>query len=203
MSLPAPPNRFAAGSAPFASLSVIVSLPPCPKTWISAVLATVGVPPVTATAPPLTRILPAASRLTTIELLAASPKTVSTPLLNDAVVAALACAVRPANAAVASAPPASSRRVMRRQLLFRPWFMSLPPRAAGRRSTSSLFLSLPLETHGTGRIFRSRPLERVTTASSLRTPPAMAPAARLQRPPASPTRAQANSSCKQTIPVAV
>ena len=34
------------GSAPLASSSVIVSLPPWPKTWISAVLATVGVPPV-------------------------------------------------------------------------------------------------------------------------------------------------------------
>ena len=33
-------------------------LPPWPKTWISAVLATVGVPPATVTAPPLTRICP-------------------------------------------------------------------------------------------------------------------------------------------------
>ena len=33
------------GSAPLASLSVMVSLPPWPNTWISAVLATVGVPP--------------------------------------------------------------------------------------------------------------------------------------------------------------
>ena len=87
-----------------------MSLPPCPKTWIRLVLATVGVPPLTATAPPFTRILPAASRLITIELSAASPKTLSTPLLNDAVVAALACEVTPANAAVASRPPASSRR---------------------------------------------------------------------------------------------
>ena len=64
VSLPAPPKRFARGSAPLASLSVIVSLPPWPKTWISAVFATGGVPPVTATAPPLTRMVPAALRLT-------------------------------------------------------------------------------------------------------------------------------------------
>src|SRR5262249_55719908 len=43
---------------------------------MSAVLATVGVPPVTVTAPPLTRILPAASRLMVIVLSCASPKTV-------------------------------------------------------------------------------------------------------------------------------
>ena len=65
-SLPAPPNRLAFGSAPLTSLSVTVSLPPRPKTWMSEVLATVGVPPTTAMAPPLTRILPAASRLTVI-----------------------------------------------------------------------------------------------------------------------------------------
>ena len=34
------------GSAPLASLSVMVSLPPWPNTWIRLVLATVGVPPV-------------------------------------------------------------------------------------------------------------------------------------------------------------
>src|SRR5262245_6943686 len=44
---------------------------------MSAVLATVGVPPVTCTAPPLTRIVPARLRLTVIVLLRASPKTVS------------------------------------------------------------------------------------------------------------------------------
>ena len=68
MSLPAPPNRFACGSAPLASLRVSVSLPPWPKTWISVVLATVGVPPMTGTAPLLTRIVPAASRLIVIVL---------------------------------------------------------------------------------------------------------------------------------------
>ena len=57
-------------------------------------LATVGVPPTTATAPPFTRILPAASRLITIELSALSPTTVSTPVLNVAVVAALAGTAR-------------------------------------------------------------------------------------------------------------
>ena len=90
VSLPAPPNRFAPGSAPFASLRLITSLPPRPKTRISEVLATVGVPPATATAPPLTRILPAALRLIAMLLAALSPKTVSTPVLNVAVVAALA-----------------------------------------------------------------------------------------------------------------
>ena len=57
---------------------------------MSAVLATVGVPPTTATAPPLTRILPAALRLIAMLLAALSPDAVSTPLLNVAVVAALA-----------------------------------------------------------------------------------------------------------------
>ena len=42
----------------------MMSLPPWPKTWIRLVLATVGVPPRIGTAPPLTRILPAALRLT-------------------------------------------------------------------------------------------------------------------------------------------
>ena len=73
-SLPAPPNRFARGSAPLTSLRVITSLSPRPKTRISAVLATVGVPPTTATAPPLTRILPAALRLIAM-LLASSHRT--------------------------------------------------------------------------------------------------------------------------------
>ena len=74
-SLPAPPNRFAFGSAPLTSLSVITSLPPCPKAWMSEVLATVGVPPATVTAPPLTRIWPAALRLIVIELSRLSPNT--------------------------------------------------------------------------------------------------------------------------------
>ena len=53
-------------------------------------LATVGVPPTTVTAPPFTRIFPAASRLITIVLSRQSPITVSTPELNVAVVAAFA-----------------------------------------------------------------------------------------------------------------
>ena len=69
----------ARGRAPFASFSVMVSLPPWPNTWIRAVLATVGVPPVTATAPPLTRIWPAALRLTSMVLSRLSPKTVRVP----------------------------------------------------------------------------------------------------------------------------
>ena len=70
-SLPAPPNRFARGRAPFVSLRLITSLSPRPKTRISAVLATVGVPPPTGTAPPLTRMSPAALRLMSMLLAAA------------------------------------------------------------------------------------------------------------------------------------
>ena len=50
-------------------------------------LATVGVPPVTATAPPLTRSWPAALRLTVMLLSRLSPKTVNVPALKDAVTA--------------------------------------------------------------------------------------------------------------------
>ena len=83
VSLPAPPNRLAAGSAPLASLSVIESLPPWPKTWITAVLATVAWPPATATAPPLTSMVPAASRLTVMVLLRLSPNTDSKPAAGE------------------------------------------------------------------------------------------------------------------------
>ena len=93
VSLPAPPNRFAAGSAPLTSLSAITSWPSRPKTRISVVLATVGEPPMTVTAPPFTRIVPAALRLIAIELSALSPDTVSTPELKVAVVAAFAGAL--------------------------------------------------------------------------------------------------------------
>ena len=79
MSLPAPPNRLALGSAPLASSSVMVSLPPWPNTWIRLVLATVGVPPRTGTAPPLTRMVPAALRLVVIVLSRSSPNSVSMP----------------------------------------------------------------------------------------------------------------------------
>ena len=65
VSFPAPPNRFAPGSAPFASLRrdrVVAGLTEdLDQAWCSRPS---GVPPVTATAPPFTRILPAASRLT-------------------------------------------------------------------------------------------------------------------------------------------
>src|SRR5262249_12306705 len=74
-----PPKMIPCGRAPLASSKVIVSLPAWPKTVIELVLATVGVPPKTVTAPPLTRILPAASRLTVRALPAASPKTDSGP----------------------------------------------------------------------------------------------------------------------------
>src|SRR5262245_51486659 len=53
------------------------SLPPCPNAWMSDVLATVGVPPVIDTAPPLTRRAPAAFRLITMLLFWLSPMIVS------------------------------------------------------------------------------------------------------------------------------
>src|SRR5215210_6664935 len=79
VSLPSPPNRRAAGSAPLLSSNEIVSFPTCPKIWIKLVLATVGTPPVIATAPPLTRIFPAAFREILIKLPRLSPNTVSRP----------------------------------------------------------------------------------------------------------------------------
>ncbi len=51
-----------------------------PNTWISPVLATVGWPPTTATAPPLMRMFPAASRLAMIVLSWLSSITDSTPV---------------------------------------------------------------------------------------------------------------------------
>jgi hypothetical protein len=82
---------LAFGSAPLTWSSVIVSLPPWPKAWISETLATVGVSPLTRTAP-LTSSCPAALRLIVSELSRLSPKTVSTPEpgLKLAVTAALA-----------------------------------------------------------------------------------------------------------------
>ena len=89
VSLPSPPKRLARGSAPLLSLSVIVSFPPRPNPWIRLVLATVAVPPWMTTAPPLMRMVPAASRLTVIVLSRASPNTDSMPLVGskDAVTA--------------------------------------------------------------------------------------------------------------------
>src|SRR5829696_6829596 len=112
-SLPAPPNRLALGSAPLVWLRVIVSFPPRPNTWISAVLATVGVPPETETAPPLTSSVPAALRLMTIVLAALSPDTLSVPLLNVAVVAALADWLAATAIPAPITPPTSSRRTAR------------------------------------------------------------------------------------------
>lgn len=91
-SLPAPPNRSALGSAPLDSSKVILSLPACPNTLINAVLATVGVPPRTVTAPPFTRMLPAALRLIVIVLGSASPKTVNWP--DDGLKLAVTAGVR-------------------------------------------------------------------------------------------------------------
>ena len=79
VSLPAPPNRWAFGRAPLASSRVMVSLPAWPNTLISVVLATVGVPPRTATAPPLTRMLPGGVAADGDGVVPASPKTVRMP----------------------------------------------------------------------------------------------------------------------------
>ena len=57
-----------------------MSLPPWPNAWIRVVLATVALPPAMATAPPLTRRVPAASRLNVIAFLALSPVAASTPV---------------------------------------------------------------------------------------------------------------------------
>ncbi len=129
-SLPAPPNRLAAGSAPLVSLSVITSWPPRPKTRISDVLATVGVPPMTGTAPPLTRILPAASRLIVSELSRLSPVALSTPALKVAVTAAFAGTLVTAIAPAARTVPASRPRTGRRQRSRLRVFIVLPLRAA-------------------------------------------------------------------------
>ena len=80
VSLPSPPNSWAEGSAPLVSSSEIVSSPPWPNTWISVVLATVGWPPSMDTAPPLTRICPAALRLIVMVLPSLSPISVSKPV---------------------------------------------------------------------------------------------------------------------------
>src|SRR5688572_282369 len=61
------------------------------------VLATVGVPPGTATAPPLTRICPAALRLIVTLLSRLSPNVESTPLLKE-----------PTTARVEKSPPAAT-----------------------------------------------------------------------------------------------
>ena len=58
---------------------MIVSLPPWPKTWISARVGDGRRAAEDGTAPPLTRILPAASRLTVMLLSRASPNTERVP----------------------------------------------------------------------------------------------------------------------------
>src|SRR4051812_7797203 len=68
-------------------------------------------------APPLTRIRPAALRLSVIVLAAESPVTVSCPPLNVAVVAALAGTLVAAMTAAASTLAASSRRVVRGEFI--------------------------------------------------------------------------------------
>ena len=133
LSLPTPPNRFARGSAPLTSLRVITSSLPRPKTWISVVLATVGEAPTTATAPPLTRIVPTASRLTSMLLAALSPKTVSTPLVNVAVVAALADWLAAMTTPAPITVPTTSRRAARpRPLSLHPLISVLLSRAGPR-----------------------------------------------------------------------
>ena len=82
VSLPFPPMRLAAGSAPLVSSSEMVSAPSWPSTLMTFVLAVVAMPPAIATAPPLTNNLPPTSRLTVIVLLVPSPVTVSTCVLE-------------------------------------------------------------------------------------------------------------------------
>src|SRR3954470_19637174 len=107
---------MALGSAPLTSLSATLSAPSRPKTWTREVLATVGVPPDAVTAPPLTRTVPAASRLTMMVLARLSPLTLRTPELNEAVVAACAEAPVAARAPAASRAPASARRRLARRM---------------------------------------------------------------------------------------
>jgi hypothetical protein len=98
-----------------------VSLPALPKTEIDVVLATVGVPPLTGTAPPLTRMFPAASRLTEMALSTALPFTVRTPAANEAetpfTAFGAACAGRPAMPIVPAPTraPMNSRPALRRR----------------------------------------------------------------------------------------
>lgn len=94
VSLPAPPNRFAAGIAPLLSSMVMMSLPSRPKAWISLVLATVAGPPLTATAPPLTTIVPPALRPSTIVLFMPVPRTERIPAEKFAVTAMCASRLR-------------------------------------------------------------------------------------------------------------
>src|SRR4051794_41829759 len=82
---------------------------------MSGVLPTAAAPPATVTAPPLTRSLPAASRLTVMLLLRLSPNTLSVPLLNVAVTAALALMAVPAGAATPRTALVISRRARRRR----------------------------------------------------------------------------------------
>src|SRR3954451_3305625 len=145
-SLPAPPNRLAFGSAPLASSSLMVSLPSRLKTWMVVVLATVATPPSTVTAPPLTRIVPAALRLMVMVLFRASPLTVSTPPLKDAVTAAWADAVVAPRTPAASTPPASILRIEVIVLLLRQSAVQWP--AAGSESL----------THFGAKLFRFGPL---------------------------------------------
>ena len=72
-----------------ASSRLSVSLPSCPNISIRLVLATVDGPPLILTAPPLTRRLPAALRLTMILLLLSPPRTVRVAVVgsNVAVIA--------------------------------------------------------------------------------------------------------------------
>jgi hypothetical protein len=62
---------------------VMTSSPPRPESWICVVFAMVGVPPTIGTAPPLMRMLPAASRPTVIVLSRLSPVAVNRPVAGS------------------------------------------------------------------------------------------------------------------------
>ena len=161
---------------------------------MSEVLATVGVPPTTATAPPLTRILPAALRLIAMLLAALSPDAVSTPLLNVAVVAALAGLLVAPNTPAASATPVSRRSAVRRQLLVCPAVIVPPlesnrPRCANGVSLVSLS-GLGAMDSVRPAVFPTRPVgsEAARVDSALRDPHGVHDSARRDRP-AGPDRA--------------
>jgi hypothetical protein len=77
-----PPPSIVIGTVELLS-PAMTSSPPRPESWICVVFAMVGVPPTIGTAPPLMRMLPAASRLTAIVLSRLSPVAVNRPVAGS------------------------------------------------------------------------------------------------------------------------